>query len=200
MRIRLLIPFAAFLALAGCSEPKTPKPRLPSTVTAPITQPARPDLTLAPPAAACPPQPVLVCPPVAAPVQARRVKHVKPAARHAAHQGHRHTQGRHHHRHHQDGYPPPPPPLPPPSAQPAQPPQDDRYVEDAHMHAYGQDGAVAHYARPDAPRVPDRYSAGGADQGGTAYARAGCCRPGEEAAGRDANGFLTWPGKVPARP
>jgi hypothetical protein len=28
----------------------------------------------------------------------------------------------------------------------------------------------------------------------------GCCQGGGEAAGFDANGFLTWPGKVPARP
>ena len=247
MRIRLLISFAAFFALAGCNEQQTPKPRLPSTVTAPITQPARPDLTLAPPAAVvCPPQPVLVCPPAvaphrvaAAPAKVRRVKHVKPAARRPAHRGWRHAHGYHHHRHHEDGYAHRDEYPHPHHGYPA-PPRDDRYAEDedAHLHAYGQDGAVAHFARREDYRVEDRYSAGGyehhemhseryvgpgrgseeetrrsgssysesyserySERGGTAYDHPGCCRDGgDEAAGRDANGYLTWPGKIPARP
>jgi hypothetical protein len=267
MRYSLPLSIVALLALAACNEP-TPKPQLPSAVTAPITQPARPDLTLAPGTAACPPQPVPICPPAAsAPVKAASPDrpHKAKAVR-VAHRGKpaRHAHGaRHHHGHHhpaaphereyarveerQEHYHYGHPPAPQPQAAPEAP----------HMHAYGQDGAVAHFAQDEHRRTHDRYSGGGgyarsehrsagaeAHSQGHAYrseetysqgsaasherhsssaysesrseswsnrseshqvgvmAHGGCCRggPRDEAAGRDAYGYLTWPGKVPARP
>lgn len=312
MRIRLLIPLAAAaLALSACGERPTPKPPLPTKVTAPIT-PAAPEAAPTPaaaPAAVCPPQPAPVCPPAvvktvkAKPVVHRKV-HRKTTRKHKtyarvgappepglypykryhgetmerdyADRGDMHRKHGHRHHRHDGGY-------------------EDGYREGYasgqvdHYHAYGNSGAVEHYAIPDedryAGRVEDRYSAGGRSyeryerhdsysssqagargyverrdgdqdgyrdgccrddgyrggyraeqgrgysaQGGSSYSYSersretgrasssysesysesggyrrvessqdGCCRPAStEAAGRDRNGFLTWPGKVPA--
>ncbi|WP_374575265.1 hypothetical protein [Phenylobacterium sp.] len=305
MRFRLLIPFAAVLALGACGEKTTPKPPLPTAVTAPIA-PAAPGAetpattTAAAPVAACPPQPKPVCPP--APAVHKVSLKAKPAVRHKVHRKavrHKVTHGavarvepglypykRYHgetrkygydERYHEHrGYPPPP--------------AEDRYAdrEADHYHAYGQSGAVEHFAdrgerygyRQDDRRQDDRYSSGGRSyeryerhdsygasddaaarayaegraegyregardhagaassyssssssysersyssgssssgsssssyseryEDGASYRRGeagapdGCCqRVSTGAAGRDPNGFLTWPGKVPAAP
>lgn len=300
MRIRLLIPIAvAALALSACGERPTPKPPLPTKVTAPIA-PAAPEAAATPaaaPAAVCPPQPAPVCPPpVAKTVKAKHVVHRqvhrKTARKHKtyarvapppepglypykryhgetmerdyADRGETHRKHGHRHHRHEGGY-------------------EDGYGggyatgQVDHYHAYGNSGAVEHYAIPGEDRyvgrVEDRYSAGGRSyeryerrdsyssseagahgyverrddgyrgdgyraeqgrgygaQGGASYsysessretgrasssysesysqgggyrrvetAADGCCRAvSTEAAGRDRNGFLTWPGKVPA--
>ncbi|HEX2558818.1 hypothetical protein [Phenylobacterium sp.] len=46
----------------------------------------------------------------------------------------------------------------------------------------------------------ESYRESGSSHGVIARGGPCCVRPGLEAAGRDANGFLTWPGKVPAIP
>ncbi|MFN3521235.1 MAG: hypothetical protein ACK4YQ_03225 [Phenylobacterium sp.] len=280
MRFRLLIPIAAALALSACNEAPTPKPSLPSKVTAPIAAApaAAPAALPAQPAAVCPPQPQPVCPPVATktahkakPAVVRRKTskaHRRTTAKTERHyrryeggaqvRGHEYAEReeswshRDRHRHHREG----------------QPPQADRYAYAPadHYHAYGQSGAVTHFAQPYerayGHRQDDRYSAGGRSyesyersesysysedaRGGRAYAdresyrsdggryaahgyaesdaqssrsswryseraedsgswrrtevvSGGCCIGGE-AAGRDPDGFLTWPGKVPAAP
>lgn len=282
MRTRLLLSFTAVLALAGCNDAPTPKPALPSSVTTPITQPARPDLTLGQPALACPPQPVPICPPAAAAqhvvagavARPHRVKKIKAVHHTQARQAHAHrghaAQGRRHHyaggytggyveggqgetgayeSYRYDS----------PRSGPAEP------EDTVHIHAYGHDGAVAHYAAPrghqaqarderhesQGYRSEDRYSGGGQSwsreerrseryegagatmgghaarsgstysesysetrseqssggayhHGGVVRTASGGCECGgaasRDVAGRDDSGFLTWAGKVPARP
>jgi hypothetical protein len=294
MRLSALIPFAAAaLALSACGEQPTPKPPLPTNaVTTPIAPPPAPATAApAPAVAACPPAPQPVCPP-AATVQKAKAS-AQPARRHKAkpQQHARRSGGSHHYEryrdeHHRRDY-----------ArgherrehhdrwrgggrehryvEPA--PADDRYAYgDAHIHAWGQDGAVARYAAPpygEARRYEDRYSGGShrssgyesyersesyaygdADghryyerrepqddrrHGGSTYrgesphaysehagrdhygssryserysersydsgwrteavsSHPGCCASRQEAAGRDHQGYLTWPGKTPA--
>lgn len=263
MRIRLLIPIAAALALSACGERPTPKPPLPTKVTTPI-QPAAPEAAATPATAtaACPPQPALVCPPAAAKpgkVKAQRIVHRR-AHSQKAHRPktyakaapprepglypykryHGETMQRdyaerdggsrreHHHRHgggYEDGY-----------KEGYEAGYAAREVD--HYHAYGNSGAVEHYAQPGERRFDDRYSAGGGyeryerhdsyssgqaethgyaersrGRSSSSYSESysegggyrqetwssGCCGPATTgAAGRDRNGFLAWPGKVPA--
>lgn len=177
MRIRLLIPFAAALALCACGEQPTPKPPLPSKVTAPIAPAAAPPATVpaAAPAAVCPPQPAPVCPPPVVkktkvstgPAVHRKVrKHkAKRAVAHAPTHHYRRYTGpslergyaergetrRKHHRHHRSD-------------------EERGYATGSadHYHAYGPSGAVTHFAQREDRydegydgRVEDRYSAGG---------------------------------------
>jgi len=226
MRLRLLLPVAAALALSACGEQPTPKPPLPS-------KPA-PQLGAAvvPPAPvvqtpACVPRPAVVCPSAKPPATVVKVsghRH-RSGARHAARRGHvvrkggeERTYARVHTEDRASGY----------REGGRYERHDESYSEEGYSeegyrdgrgppagyrseyYAYGDSGAAVHYADRYGWEHREGYAEGyrrGAGQGGPDRHGPGGPPhrpppppPRDGAAGRDDYGFLTWPGKVPAAP
>ena len=211
MRLRLLIPALAFLALAACDS--TGALRI---AQAPAAKPVDCCCKAATTAASCPPadaalpiaaQPTAMTPEPEQPVYRPAVHHApaRPAVRRVAHVQRDHVQReygevREYAYTQQRSY----------EAAPA--PAYDGYVEVPDRRIQGHVVSVE-----DRETASERYSeqsegyssdsrryAGGYEQRGGYDGRGvgrGCggCAP-RQAAGRDRNGFLTWPGKVPARP
>lgn len=218
MRLAPFLPVAAALALSACGEQPTPKPPLPSkpvTAAPPVVAPPAP-VAQAP---ACVPRPAVVCPSATPPAKVAKASRPRKAARaqprrsHVVQKGGEertynriHTEdrqggyregGRYEHR--EESY------------------REEGYREDrgppagyrSEYYAYGDSGAGAHYAQ----RYGWEYREGYAEGYRRGYAHGGPDRrgpggpppprpprPRDEAAGRDVDGFLTWPGKVPDRP
>ncbi len=198
MRLTPLIPALAFLMLGACDSNGALKIAL--APTAPVaancccaTNPAVAACpTTPPPAAAAPaaaPPPAMAPEPAAYRPAAHRVR-----ARQVAHrEGHYRDEG--HQQAYAGGY----------VAVPAR----DEYVEIPASQIYGQ-GQVVELREVYQEAYSERAQGYGEEvvyESPDAYARhhdrsRGCdrgCAP-AEAAGRDRYGFLTWPGKVPARP
>ena len=211
MRLRSLIPALAFLALAACDSTGALK-----IAQAPAAKPTdcccKPVTTAAtcPPAAAPTPiaaQPTAMAPEPERPVYRPAVHHqaARPAVRRVAHVQRDQVQReygevREYAYAQQRSY----------AATPA--PAYDDYVEVPDRRIHGRVMSVearetsSEYYSEQSEAYGSggrRYAGGYEERGGYAHRGGGrdCggCGP-REAAGRDRNGFLTWPGKVPARP
>lgn len=219
MRLRSLFPALAFLALAACDSTGALK-----VAQAPAAKPADCCCTPAATPASCPPaaaptpiaaQPTAMAPEPEQPAYRPAVHRqaARPAARRVAHIQHRpaerdverdYGEVREYGYAQQRSY----------AAVPA--PEYDSYVDVPDRRIQGRVVSIE-----DRETFSERYSEQSESSGGRRYAggyehhggyqerggygsrggRRGCggCAP-REAAGRDRNGFLTWPGKVPARP
>lgn len=211
MRLRSLIPALAFLALAACDSTGALK-----IAQAPAAKPAdcccKPVTTAAtcPPAAAPTPvaaQPTVMAPEPQRPVYRPAVHHqaARPVVRRVAHVQRDQVQReygevREYAYAQQRSY----------AAIPA--PAYDDYVEVPDRRIHGrvmsveaQETSSEYYSEQSEAYSSSgrRYAGGYEERGGYEHRGGGrdCggCGP-REAAGRDRNGFLTWPGKVPARP
>lgn len=198
MRLRTLLPALAFLALAACdSKGLLQTAQAPAKPQACCCQAAA---TACPPAAA--PTPAVVQPPAMTPERAVYVPPAPPKAvrRHAvrrvAHAVHREGGYAEVREYAYAGGRPPAPAY-------------DGYVEvpERHIRGYSESVETQETYRERYSEQSENSSSRYAERGGY-EARAGydarggrdCdCGP-REAAGRDRYGFLTWPGKVPARP
>ena len=215
MRLRSLMPALAFFALAACDSTGALK-----IAQAPAAKPADCCCKPATTAAACPPaaaptpiaaQPTAMAPEPERPAYRPAVHRqaARPAVRRVAHVPRDQIQReygevREYAYAQQRSY-----------AAPAAPAYDD-YVEvpDRRLHGRvmsveARETSSEHYSeqyseQSEAYSSGGRRYAGGYEERGGYDSRGGgrgCggCGP-REAAGRDRNGFLTWPGKVPARP
>lgn len=204
MRLRLVLTVGAVLALAACGDRQASKTETAArTSIGPATS------------AACPPQPAPACPPAAekfpakasTAVSHRRAKAGKAAQRRTARARPRDESAW------QDRYAGPGRPIP----------YEEYYARDDD---YGRGGRYEeqrrYYDRYTGPGTPGQYGEGERDgrawgyqgrgyggesyyeSGSSSYREAGlagpCCTGSSVgAAGFDGRGYLTWPGKVPAR-
>jgi len=110
-----------------------------------------------------------------------------------------------------DRYDDAPPPPPPPGGSPEE--QDRRYLEPPPVHDRYSGGRSYHResgrTRGGVYGERSRYESHSQSESHSAYGDSTfveqrldgpCCVAGPRAAGFDGSGFLTWPGKVPARP